>query len=78
MISHQPPFWLALPVADARFAEVVQAAQSQAVVNIAVDSQAPLPASLLAASPPGSIMVDVGADVGLLALQLAALTWYAR
>ena len=78
VLSHEPPFWLALPARDARFAEVVQAAQSQAIVDIAVDSQTPLPASLPTGSPPGSIMVDIGADIGLLALQLAALTWYAQ
>lgn len=77
-VSHRPPFWLALPAADPRFSEAVRAAVSaeEELVEFTTSEDGGLPASVLAAYPPGSIMIDIGADIGLFALQLAALTWY--
>lgn len=74
-IKFNPPFWLALPREDPRFTDAVNLAEEGAQLDLIVDSSRALHIELIASFPPGSIMIDVGADVGLLALQLAALTW---
>ena len=76
MLQFEPPLWIALPAQDKRFAEAVSVAQEGAVLDLAVESETVFSPSLLATFPPGSVFIDVGADIGLFALQLAAFTWY--
>lgn len=76
MLQFEPPLWVALPAQDKRFAEAASVAREGVVLDLAVESESVFSPSLLASFPPGSVFIDVGADIGLFALQLAAFTWY--